>query len=52
MSCPNCDRPTLRRTEVEPALQALRCGTCNGEWIRLADYEAWRSASPEEVTPV
>jgi Zn-finger nucleic acid-binding protein len=53
MHCPSCNGATLVRQELEPGLAALACATCGGEWLRLADYAAWRrtaaAAAPSET---
>jgi Zn-finger nucleic acid-binding protein len=54
-----CEAHTeLDRAELAPGLPALRCATCHGHWLVLADHARWNAvavpapAGDEDVPPM
>jgi Zn-finger nucleic acid-binding protein len=39
---------SLLSSEIAPGLPSQRCSRCHGHWLRMADYELWRT----DATPV
>ena len=47
MRCPVCKPPqSLELDSLEDGLASRRCPSCNGHWIRTADFWKWRARRP------
>lgn len=52
MKCPIHIRTTLEPYSVEPGVQVQRCPRCEGAWMSMADYWAWRETLTAPLTDV
>ena len=47
MLCPNCEKHSLKRHEIEPKLTGLSCEKCQGEWLNTFQYLLWKDIQEE-----
>lgn len=47
MICPACGQQKFAAVTIEGGLPVQRCGACNGVWVELERYRAWRKNMPE-----
>ena len=47
MICPACSGREFAPVKMDGGLPAERCASCNGVWVELERYKAWRHYMPE-----
>lgn len=47
MKCPNCKSSNLIPSYLEGLFRAHTCSNCNGNWLLVEDYVAWKERNPE-----
>lgn len=47
MFCPACGQQKFAAVAIEGGLPVQRCGACDGVWVELERYRAWRKNMPE-----
>ena len=49
MKCPNCATNSLNPSYLEGLFRAHTCVNCNGNWLLVEDYVAWKERNPEYI---
>jgi len=49
MKCPGCKGNKLNPSFLEGLFRAHTCGDCDGNWLLIEDYVAWKERNPEFV---
>ncbi|MBQ4810997.1 zf-TFIIB domain-containing protein [Pseudoalteromonas luteoviolacea] len=47
MNCTSCESGTLKSTLLDDAFRAHTCSNCNGHWILIEDFVAWKEKSKD-----
>lgn len=47
MQCPACSKHEFAAVKLDGGLPVQRCKACQGVWVALDDYRAWRKQMPE-----
>ena len=47
MKCTSCKQGELNPSFIEGQFRAHTCSNCNGNWILIEDYVAWKERNPQ-----
>lgn len=47
MKCTSCSQGFLKPTFIDALFRAHSCSSCEGNWVLIQDYVAWKERNPE-----